>query len=483
MVCRDDGQGAFKKPCAEGETCFAGACILDECTPGTKYCLKYQLMECTSTGKLLAKGCPPGQECIEDGCKPMRHRVHVIFDTSGSMGWFPGTTTWPTPCGAGTVEDCLEPWPSCEEPASPITKMGIAKSVFEEFFQASTTQDVLFGLQRFPQVADQASPACEGGYYTPVNLMTGEDEQHVLPLGEQTWFDTHLGEVIAVPFPPGAETTNLSDILEWIDFEEWVVPTGEPCRTPADCPQGVCLKGACSTFANPELRPKGWTPLGKSLYYGGEYIRRYVVIDGKPCQTDAECPSPGYYCNEHKECFDPQRECRLTVMVLFTDGWETQNELHSDFFNPKVQAKRLRYGLGCTGDAECSDRKYCLESTDPGKNGCHAAYCHPDGYCTNKIIDMDPLDPIKTAFSSKENRLYDYNGNPIEVIVSVVDAAGDETGAPVDTSPNRVIALYGGGIYVPVTLKDSVAFLSQLNQTIDFKQMLLSCSEQGVGVK
>lgn len=487
QICKANGQGYDKVLCAEGQTCFAGACVENECTPpGTQTCEKFQLKICQDDGTLLTHDCPLGQECVGEACEPMRHRVLVVFDTSGSMNWFPGTNTWITACGVDQDECCLEPWPACEvKPA--CTVLGKSKEAFTKFFALGQTEQVLFGLQRFPQVQDRVTPSCEGGYYSWQNEITGDDGSYTVPLGLHTWFDEYQDEVILVPFPPSGSsaTANLLELSEYMDDIEFVIDTDEPCSTHDDCDSGACLGTSvvgktCRIFANPELRAEGATPLGKSLFYSGEYMRRHVVIDGKPCETDAECDSPGYFCGESGKCFDPHRQCRLNVILLFTDGGETEHPFTTDYFNPAVQAKRMRQGLGCQTDADCSQLDVCFESEDAEIDGCHQVYCHPQGkYCSYDVLDGDAFGAVQLVAPGAD-RLLDYNGNPIEVMTTVVDASLANPDASANSlNANRVIALNGGGRHVVVQVDDLDDFLNQLKKTIDFKQLFLQCTQQG----
>lgn len=485
MICRDDGLGWSQVLCPEGETCFAGTCINDDCEPNTTTCEKYQLMQCTPTGQIITTNCSVGQECIDDDCKTMRHRVLVIFDTSGSMDHFPGTGIWPQMCGDGEVEDCYQPYPSCEDPEAPISILGHSKAVFGEFFDQE--DGVVFGLQRFPQVADMPAPSCNGGYFNGATTVSGDDGAMSLSLHHTTWFDQALDEILLVPFPNSVQSSNVSDLSEWMDFHEWVVDTGTPCTTVGQCETGVCLgpvgSQTCRIFANPELWADGWTPLGRSLFYAGEYLRKYVIIDGKPCAKDADCDSPGYYCGETGQCFDPLRDCRLNVIVLFTDGGETEHPFTNDYFNPQVQAKRLRFGLGCDTDADCSQVEYCERNEENiSWYGCHPIYCDkPEGAlrgsCTHAMIEG--ISPEKITYSAPGfDRLRDYNDNPIDVIVNVVDASvvdPEATSGILDN--NGLIALNGGGLHVIVNAGDAPDFLAQLQKTIDFKSLFELCVE------
>ena len=487
-LCRKDGTGSHLIPCQTGKSCIAGVCVDKQCEPGTTACVKYQQKICTDTGEVLIKNCPPGQECREGECRNMRQRVLVVFDTSGSMNLFPGTEVYPKLCGGDTEDQCLEPWPACEPPTGPFTTMGVSKRVFSQFFSSDDTADVIFALQRFPQAAKRSTPVCEGGYYEGDVVMSGDDGAHATVMGTPTWFDGALDEVVLVPFPPPGSTSNLLPLLQWMDFKETLLKTETICGGPDECQGGVCLGPAgnrrCYTFTNPELRAHGWTPLGKSLFYAGEYIRRYVVVDGKNCLDDEDCGSPGYFCGPEGKCFDPLKACRINVVVLFTDGGETEYPSTNDFFNPQVQAKRLRYGLACTSDAECSQLNFCRPKKDkPDEKECFEPYCSAEGYCTNDAIANDPQKQ-KIAYKDlpewQADRLRDANGNPIDVIVNVVDASQEDKGQADDvTNANRLIALYGGGVHVVVSVDDEADFLANLKKTIDFKSLFSQCAVSG----
>jgi hypothetical protein len=167
--------------------------------------------------------------------------------------------------------------------------------------------------------------------------------------------------------------------------------------------------------------------------------------------------------------------------VLFTDGAETEYPSTNDFFNPQVQAKRLRYGLGCTTDDECSKLTFCRPKKEkPSETECFQPRCGDDGYCTNDAIVNDPQ-AQKVSYVDDSlydaNRLRDANGNPIDVIVNVEDASGaDKTLVDDVTNANRLVALYGGGVHVVVSAGDEADFLASLKKTIDFKSLFSQCA-------
>ena len=487
QICRATGDGYDKILCPDGQTCFAGECVESDCTPpGSQVCEKFQLKVCQDNGTLLTKDCGLGQECIEDSCQAMRHRVLVVFDTSGSMNWMPGTQQWLTACGVDETDCCLNPWPVCE--AEACSTLARSQEAFSEFFKLGETEQILFALQRFPQVLDRDTPSCEGGYYSWQNEMSGDDGAFTVPLGIDSWFEQNLEETVLVPFPASGSSSaaNLLELNDYMDGIEFVVDTDEPCQSHSDCESGKCLGTSvvgktCRIFANPELRAEGATPLGKSLYYAGEYMRHHVVIDGKPCEDDTECGSPGYFCGENKKCFDPHRQCRLNAIVLFTDGGETEHPFVSDYWNPVVQAKRMRLGLGCGTDDDCTQLDVCMESEDPEIDGCHPVTCHPtENYCTYKLLEEDNFTPVNMNVGGGADSLIDYNGNKIDVTVTVVDASVADPGQTTATlNNNRLIALYGGGRHVVVQVDDLDQFFNELQKTIDFKQLFLQCTQQG----
>ena len=78
-----------------------------------------------------------------------------------------------------------------------------------------------------------------------------------------------------------------------------------------------------------------------------------------------------------------------------------------------------------------------------------------------------------------QNRLLDYNGNPINVLVNVVDAsvsAEDIEDDVVTLTNNYQIALHGGGLHVVVSVEDEADFLAKLKASIDAKSLFEQCS-------
>jgi hypothetical protein len=450
--CDDNGSARSFMPCAPGDICAWGECATPVCEPYEKWCTAdHHIAVCDGTGTAIQKVlCPPGFACFGDGCSPISHNIFVIFDTSGSM-------YDAKPCSAWSGPLCEEAWPVCEKKGFPFSLLGFCKAAFHTVFAA---QDVAqpranFVLFRFPQKVDGSSPTCQEGYYSSQDYISGDDKSHVTPDGPDSWFEMHMHEVVSVPFPTGGGQGNLVDCLKWVDFEEVIEPfPAESCASPADCNGGACQmyegEQVCFYHTNPELRAEGWTPLGRTMFYAGEYIRKFVVIDGKPCQVDADCMNANYRCTDDGKCSDILGHCRENIMLLFTDGEETENSGDMDFFNPAVQAKRFRYGLGCNGPEDCIPGAECTSGFK---------ICEPPGEA-----GMMSFKDIQ----GQANLLQDYNGEAIKITVHVVYAGG---GAEV----NKGIADNGGGGYYPVEGSDLPKLVETLETIIDIKSNLEAC--------
>jgi hypothetical protein len=193
----------------------------------------------------------------------------------------------------------------------------------------------------------------------------------------------------------------------------------------------------------------GNTPIGRSLFYAGEYVRKYVVVSGRPCEQDADCRNVNYSCSPTGTCVDPLQECRETAIVLFTDGVEEPATVDTDFFNPNVQAKRMHFGLDCSSDDDCLNGATCQDGT-----------CQ--GYDTPNT--GEPVTPVLCDDSEGANVLRDYGGNPIPVTVHVVDFSdGDGYEA------NRLLADHGGGTHFDVHDDDPEDFLQSMILAFDAK--------------
>jgi hypothetical protein len=302
------------------------------------------------------------------------------------------------------------------------------------------------------------------------------------------WYWQTLNETMCVPFPVDDKYETKKYILKWMDGAENMVSLGNCSNSSASCKPvtgcaGTCCSGKCWMHDDPELRPTGGTPIGKTLFYIGEYLKNRVVVDGKTCSTTNDCGNVNYVCKAGK-CVDPARSCRDTVVVLFTDGGEAHNV--SNFFSPWNQAKRLAMGLGCQSNADCvgggvCKAGHCLpESTVTGyfcsKN---MQPCLPSGqkgdptYCDGGQCIQDPRPKLtKKAKQAKDNVLRSPDGNPFGVRLHVVDISEQK-----DLSKSMNIAIAGGGNLLGAAASDPNAFLATLNSVFDIKNKKV-CGEE-----
>ena len=235
---------------------------------------------------------------------------------------------------------------------------------------------------------------------------------------------------------------------------------------------------------DPELRGVGFTPIGKSLFYAGEYFRHQVLVEGKACMADADCASPHHTCVDGL-CHDPLHECRPNVVVLLTDGGETEDRDSGTFFHPRAQAKRLHYGLGCAGDADCAGGATCQAgSCQPpllpypdGTQMCSVfgIPCAADGDCISPCtggqcpVTCGPA-RVDGMTQGEAGRITDQAGHPVSLTLHVVDASGVDGG-------NADLAAYGGGLHVSVDLVDVDALVQRLQPLLDTKTLLARCPE------
>jgi hypothetical protein len=278
--------------------------------------------------------------------------------------------------------------------------------------------------------------------------ITGDDGANVA--AEGSYYDQHLHEILAVPFPQTWWEPSLELAQSWVDFDEAVGPTEEPCAGPADCPGGFCAanegQSVCWYHTNPELRALSGTPLGRSMFYAGEYYRKYVYMEGRPCTVDADCANVNYYCDDGS-CHDPYRKCRPNQILVFTDGEESPETSINEFRNPRVQAKRFRYGLCCQTDDDCFDAT------------CDSGTCDPDVPGSFPYLAESPC------------RLEAANGEPIQVTTHVIDLSAGGGGA----GNNMLIAQNGGGVFYDADNLDPDDILTQLLLLIDVKENIMMC--------
>jgi len=454
-------------PCGAGEACLAqgitAGCAPIICEPHDSYCVDSRVLACNATGtaeELIT--CQPGRACYEGACEFIRHNVLLIFDTSGSMYDYidPEYGGNPSNCQSrGTP--CLQPFPACDDPEDPLILITLAKNVFAESIRTAIGGFSQFALQRFPQrEAGSNAPNCLLGWYTvsdPPNI-TGDDDAWATEAGG--WFDQNMREAIVVPFPVRANRDNQAEILMWLDHVEALGATDTPCQTHADCDGGRCgvVDGdkRCFHHTQEELRVGGRTPLGKSLFYAGEYFRRFVAVDGKPCTRNAECGSAGYVCRNER-CVDPYRHCRDNFIILFTDGEETEYQSEGSFFNPVVQAKRLAHGLDCASDEDCRGGATCK---------CVGAEC------TRRVCDVPgwSVPGVPPSFDSGGyGALSATDGAPLSVRTTVLTFSQRVHGPGPIT--NARIAAAGGGAHLDIGADDPSTFQQLLIEamTPDFK--------------
>jgi hypothetical protein len=394
---------------------------------------------------------------------PYRHNVLLLFDTSSSMASMMDLDSIPCLCDTGCP---AQPFPSCELLECPRSKLGLAKLVFSRLFSTAAVYPLNLTLLHFPMgIKNPPSLACSSAFALGVgwygkdmndpNFMHGDtaDEHETTDGG---WFDQNLFEILSVPFPTTPQQDTLATALLWVNGDEEVGPTETPCAANADCPGGFCAPVAgtdvCWYHTDPELRAMGNTPLGRSLFYAGEYYRKYVVVEGRACSADADCRNANYNCVDGT-CRDPYRACRENVVVVLTDGVEEPKTTPSQFSNPIVQAKRYRYGLGCTPAAGCNEPAFCAEGVCGG-------YPFPNGGGSSGTY-------LPFQEGQGHDRLLDAAGSPIRITTHVIDMSPSAEAEDV----NRRIADNGGGVYVKADTGDPDAILAALLAMVDIKNL------------
>ena len=481
LKCSADGSTFETLPCPNGEVCYLGQCHAPICSPDDPpFCDGAERVVCNSLGlEYVPIPCPAGTGCKDGACETLQPNILLIVDTSGSMSLLADQPdTYPSGCSG---PDCPAwTFPQCDSAADPKTRIARTKVAIGQFLASEAVVDTRLAMMRFPQGAS-ASPSCKAGYYAETLGMSGDTGATYADL---SWFEPNLPQILCVPFSDGP-TSDLAALTQWVDFEETLVDTGDGCFSNFNCASNICKNQTCWEHGNPELRGAGPTPMGKSLFYAGEYLKNYVLVDGKPCEIDTDCGSPHYGCVDGA-CKDPHLACRSTAIILFTDGIETEFEKTLSFFNPRVQAKRLHYGLGCTTDADCLSGATCIAETCrfPGEDlitelqcNAFAAGCETDADCpafqcglaipcagTCEVATVQHKDP------GGANTLVSLGGTPLPVTVHVVDASGFE-------GANELMATYGGGAFVPVDLLNIDDLVTQLVTLVDTKVGAGPCAQ------
>ncbi len=461
--------------CPSGEVCVANnqgvSCKPRVCEPNVRQCdAQGNETTCNAAGTaVITKACGAGEACYADGCEQLRHNVLLIFDTSQSMLAYinrdystaPGSNTTYSPERCDSNPNPCYAWPECDDPEAPLSLFTESKNVFTSAVTDSIGRFSQFALQRFPQVeAPGQNGACDRGWYSAQALMTGDDDARTTD--GATWFKDNLSEVLVVPFPVRRTIDNTEDLLSWIDHTESLRATSKECTVNADCGvRGYCgnYNGAkrCFEHSDPELRAVSQTPLGKSLFYAGEYFRRFVRVDGKACTTDESCDSAGYRCGEDGKCYDTYAECKDDFIILFTDGGESFHGDVSSFFNPIVQAKRLAYGLECAQDSDCRGGATC--TAIPDANGEIV-----DHLCVGPGQTPRPRSQPQLARGDGFGALSSPGGTPISIKTTVITLNASE-------GTNPIIAASGGGVHLNVSATEPEEFADLLFKALtpDFK--------------
>jgi hypothetical protein len=475
------------------------------CIPGTQTCQGAKLATCLGDGWSVSN-CFPGTTCVGSSCKPVGANLIIAFDTSGSMSEDVTNKAGVKNCSGG-----YSTWPTCEySTAFPngCTRIGVSKVVFKQALLKLDDQVTHLALFKFPQTVSSCASwgcSCDSGSYSGNDHISGDSGSDQSAKSTSTWFTNKFDEVLCVPYPAVPGFDSKSAIGKW-------------------------MNGTESQPGDPELRADGGTPIGKTLFYVGEYLRNKVIVDGKACKVDADCGSVNYLC-QSSVCTDPARSCRDTVVVLFTDGGESSE---NSYFGPWVQAKRMATGLGCVTDLDCVndakcqqvlqctktgsgwtgssenvDDKPCTTDSDCGNNGkcgsfqtCRAK-ADPTGlpyFCSDGAAPCDPLvsahckssDPNKpckldatsglycgaycvrdprpgitaTAASASDNVLRSPDGKAFGVHLYIVDI-GSTTDSDIMNSWR--LAMSGGGHLLGVDAGDPAAFLGALDKAFDLK--------------
>lgn len=427
-------------PCGSDEVCVPRSTVSVTCQPkvceaGFAVCLSgSQTRACNASGTAeVTVTCDPGRACYDGKCEFIRHNVVLVFDTSSSM-W---SYTDPAYANQSAIlceqnqTPCMPAFPECDG-NDPMTIFTLSKDVFSSTIDQALGGFSQFALMRFPQLeAPRAGVSCFNGWYASQEEMTGDDDHRTTDGG--TWFAEHLGESVVVPFPVRTSLDNRETLLSWLDHRELLGATQTVCNVDDDCgPLGRCgvidAQKRCFVHSDEELRAIGQTPLGKTLFYAGEYLRTKVRVDGKACTTDASCDSSGYVCRNEK-CVDPYRKCKSDYIILFTDGEESVNQEETSFFNPVVQAKRLAFGLDCESDTDCRGGATCQDKVclAPTQIGASMPNLPGDGYGALASVDGQPISIQTTVITLNQSiarnaRIALAGGGP-NIVVSTTDPA------------------------------------------------------------
>jgi hypothetical protein len=439
--------------CFEDERCIAGHCSPPLCAPNATICRLGRRVQCDAQGfPAQMIPCAEGQICAGGDCVEPQPEVLLLIDTSGSME------------SAVEPED-PRPFPICESPVEPFTRIGLVKRALLDLLNAPESLGLRLALLRFPQTAS-GNNICMAGHYT------AEDGSLELGLGREGWLisgahlDAHIGQMMAVPFPADRLRDD-AHLAQWIDFNEVFTNQNTPCQ---GC-EGLCRNNSCWDHDNPELRPVGNTPIGRSLFMAGEYFRHRVLREGQACVEASDCGATYYRCQDGR-CHDPLGPCRTRTVILFTDGGESYDLAQDQFFYPPLQAKRLNMGVNCIGDNECIPPAVCHA------NQCRLGFCdtHPertcgiDAHCPGaepcRFGRLDLVTPTTDESLAPTHP----DGSFARITVSVVDTGGHPL--------NQQTAFWGGGAYLPLETFSIEALIEAFQPLlIDAKERTIACLE------
>jgi hypothetical protein len=447
------------------------------CTPGETRCGGLELDTCGPAGTGWIRGpCFPGLACDAGACVAYANNLIIIFDTSGSMAAnVPGVD-----CKQGGFPDC--------KPTEGCSRMDVSKVVFAKALGELKPLQVSLALFRFPsQLFDIVTTDCQIGFQVGTGALAGDNGSQSV-MAATKWYWTSLAQVLAVSFPTDAvqASTRPAEMLRWMDGVEVIAPSGQICSSngagcsaDASCAGGSCCAAKCYQHSDPELRATGGTPIGKTLFYVGEYLKNRVFVDGAACSTDGDCGTPYHRCAAGS-CTDALRACRETTIVMFTDGGQDSDP--NDFFSPLPMAKRLAYGLGCATNGDCVGGATCVggSCTPAGGTG---SRCLATGLpCLSGAPVGDPLhcpalagvgvlcapDPAlaQTAIAklAPDNVLRAQDGVPVGVRLQVVDVSGSAT-----IEQSFALASAGAGRVLTADTADTASLLSALQLAFDLK--------------
>ena len=457
-----------------------GAAPAKICVPGLSRCEGLLLATCAPAGDGWSLSpCFAGQACQEHQCRTLANNLVIVFDTSGSMA----TKVSGESCPA-------QQFPACD-PAKGCSRMDASKLVFAAVLEKIPLATTNMAMFRFPQrVGKSQATSCDAGHYLGTDKLVGDtaDLQHVA--ADSKWYWDFIDQILCVAFPRNsAEALGRKPLIEkWLDGAETLVKTAiscanssATCLADAKCGAGACCAQKCWQHkTSPELRASGGTPIGKTLFYVGEYLRHRVVVDGRACIVATDCLNPNYTCVKGY-CVDPARECRQNVVVLFTDGGENNDA--SQFFAPQSSAIRMAWGLACKGNADCVGGASCVLGRCRPPNSTGYACLGTGAPC--KSGDKDPNSPTfcpavagqslsclpeptksNTAAAIKfaDNVLRSPDGKPFAVRLHVVDISGAAS-----LSKSFYLSVAGNGRLLTADAADPTQFFAALESAFDMK--------------